>query len=86
MYEAIALLIAIYSILILFLWLSDNGDGKRKNLACWLLFGLMWPKIKQQLENDLEQREKIVFVVLAVLIIAVFVFAYLMTDGKFFFR
>jgi len=85
MYETISLLIAIYCVLILFLWLSDNGDGKRKNIACWLLFGLMWPKIKQQLENDLKQKEKIVYVALVVFVIAIFVFVYLITDGKFFF-
>ena len=85
MFEVIAFLIAIYCILILCLWLSDNGDGKRINIAGWLLFGLMWPKIKQQIEKDLKQRGKIVFVISSVFVIAALVFTYLVTDGKFFF-
>ena len=81
MFEVIAFVIAIYCILILYLRLSDNGNGKRKNIAGWLLFGLMWPKIRQQLENDLKHGDKIVFILVLIFLIAAFVFTYLITQS-----
>ncbi len=43
------ILLVCYCFLILYLRISDIGDGKRKNAAGWLAFGFFWPVIKEQL-------------------------------------
>jgi hypothetical protein len=76
MFEGIALLIAIYCISILYLRLSDNGNGKKKNISGYLLFGLMWPKIKQQIEKDSKNSDRIFIIMLIAFMLAAVVFAY----------
>lgn len=83
MFEVITILIVIYCISILYLRLSDNGNGKKKNIAGWLLFGLMWPQINQQIEKDIKHKEKIFFIILIIFMIAAFAILYLIADGNF---
>lgn len=83
MFKVAALLIVTYSILILYLRLSDNGDGKKKDISGWLLFGLMWPQIKQQIdEKGIEHKEQIIFVMLSLFMIGGLFLAYFITGGK----
>lgn len=82
MFEVFTLLIVIYCILILYLRLSDNDNGNRKNIAGWLLFGLMWPQMRQKIEKDSKNKEIIFIIMLIAFMIATVVFTYLITEGE----
>jgi hypothetical protein len=79
MFEALTLLIVIYCILILYLRLSDNGNGEKKNIAGWLLFGLVWPQMRQQIERDSKLSEKIFLSMLATFMIVAVAVVYFIT-------
>ena len=84
MFVFVTLLIVIYCILILYLRLSDTGNGKKKDIAGWLLFGLMWPQIRQQIEKDHKHREKVFISILIIFMIVAVGVTYLITNGNFF--
>lgn len=79
MFQVFTLLIVIYCILILYLRISDNGNGKKKNIAGWLLFGLMWPKMGHQIEKDSKSSERIFITMLITFMIAAVVVIYFIT-------
>ena len=82
MFEILSILIVLYCIAILYLRLSDNGNGKKKNIAGWLLFGMMWPKMKQQIESDPKQSEKVFYSMLITFMIAAIIVIYLISHRK----
>lgn len=82
MFKVLTFFIVIYCVLILYVRRSDSGDGKKKNIAGWMLFGLMWPQMKQQIEKDPKQSENVFTSMLIMFLTAALVVVYLIGHGK----
>jgi len=62
---------------------SNKGDGKKRTVAGWMIFGGLWPLIDKKANRNLSAIEIIgVFVVLA-LIIGALIYTYFSTNGTF---
>ena len=63
MFEVIVVLVLVFSVIwaviALFLFKSDSGNGKRKSIAGFMLFGPAWPLISNSLIRKMSIREQI---------------------------
>ena len=46
-----------WSALVVTIFKSDDGDGKRQNLAGYMIFGFMWPIFKNSFTKPMSNRE-----------------------------
>lgn len=69
----IVALIGAYVACIAYLLVTDNGDGKRRTVAGWMLFGVALPVVRNIKNNGLTRREKIGLVGLILLTLSLVV-------------
>lgn len=57
-----------WTILIIYFWKADNGDGKKKSIATFLTLGLYYPFMKDDAQRPLKKREIFGFMLVLLLI------------------
>lgn len=62
---------------------SDRGDGKRKKIGGWLIFGGLWPLLDKNANRDLSTYEKTGILVVVVLMLGAFIYTFIETNGTF---
>ena len=82
-YLLILFLIFCSWMLALYIRKTDKGDGKRKTIAGWMVFGGLWPIIEKIHKEGVSSREKIlIFVGVGFMFFAI-IFTLFQTNGTF---
>lgn len=82
-YIVLIFLIICFWIVALSIRKNDKGDGKRKRVAGWMIFGGLSPIIDKESNRNLSKTEIIGVAVLIAFMIEAFIYTFFSTNGSF---